>query len=470
VEFPKFCALFGKIFGEFVMKSSNNMKTVDCQKQALEHFEKSIVDLTDKNIIFQVTKELFFKPYYPSSKLTKKFGLTKQKLRNVYSYIRLSNEAKELFKQSPYHYLAEVLGNLSRNSERTYRIINGKTSTILCETMELFISETCNAKCKFCYRNGANYEKEKVLSTSQYEALIDDFAKIHGRRIDISGGLEPLLSSSIIQIMQAGLRHNLEVGLYTNGIALNKQEIINQILSINKVRVSLNSHDRKSYLEIVGVDKFDCVIDNLRNLIKAKENVNSDVKVGIGFVAFNQNYMHIPEIVQLSIALGIDFLDLRSVEVTDLGDFTKEERNELRSILNAIRQESSAGKYGKLSVSIADTFNLILDSHDDSRKYINGDLVNALCHFRVTVTPQGKVYALNIIGQPSRENRQYLLGNVAKSKLSQMLRKKIQTPFEPEFLLAHDLSLVIALSKIQSDLQFGLAIEENPFNWAMSKT
>lgn len=431
-----------------------------------EIFTESLPSPRIKNLTVQILDELFLRPYLPSREICNEFDIDKKDLKSIYSSIRSSKEARELFEFSPYHYLVTVLEHLSRDGERTLRIIHGGTPYPLSETMELFISETCNAKCEFCYRNGKIYDEKKALSTRQFVNLINEFADLHGENLDVSGGLEPLLSTSINDVLKAGLDRNLKVSLYTNGIALNNSDIINCLLKISRVRVSLNAYDKESYKKVMGVDKFETVIANIRDLVKAKKDTDSKVKIGTSFVVFEENCKHIPEAIKIAQELDIDSFDLRSVEVTDFGDFDEKQRNELRSILKQIRQNNLSGAYGNLRVSVADTFNAIVDPSDDPSRYLKKHFVNALSYFRVTVTPQGKIYALNLIGQPSREDARYLLGEINGHKgLSEVLRNRKAIPFEPKSLLSHDITLMTALSKLESDLEFGISLEENPFNW-----
>ena len=87
-----------------------------------------------------------------------------------------------------------------------------------------------------------------------------------------------------------------------------------------------------------------------------------------------------------------------------------------------------------------------------------------LLNYRLTVTPAGKVFPLNILGQPTREDERFLIGRVEAGKtLASALQGRRPIPFEPDLLLAHDKSLIIALSKLKADLEFGIGLEENPF-------
>ncbi len=448
------------------MKLENVFADSYCSEKLEEILEELLSSAKSKGLSMLVIKELFTKPYRPSREICKEFGLTQADLRKTYSFIRSSEKAKELSTFTTYPYLINILERLSKIGERTFGIIKGE-KPLTPETLELFISQSCNAKCKFCYRNGHSYDQETiVLSIPEYVRLINEFADMNGQNLDVTGGLEPLLSPSLLDILKIGVRRKLTVSLYTNGIALDNANIIRQLVKIHKVRVSLNAADRKSYSEIMGVDKFGRVIANLKKLVETKKNAKSNVKVGAGFVVVQQNYKSIPKLLTLAQELKLDFLDLRAVEPTNMKDFNEEQRAELRSILTGVRHKKLLNEYGTMSVSIADTFNEIIVPQSDYKKYVKKDLVTALSHFRITVTPHGKVYSLNVIGQPSREDKRFLLGKISPNDdLSSILSNKTNVPYDESLLLAHDITMIIALSKLAADLEFGINLKENPFNW-----
>ena len=278
-----------------IMKVENVLDDSYCSEKFEESLEELRSDVKSEGLNIQLLKELFMKPYLPSSEICKEFGLTPADLKKTYSFIRSSKKTKKLSMFTTYPYLINILERLSKVDKQTLGIIRGE-KPLTPETLELFISQACNAKCKFCYRNGNSYDqKTNVLSTPEYVRMINEFADMNGQNLDVTGGLEPLLSPSLLDILKTGVKRKLTVSLYTNGIALNNARIIRQLLKINKVRVSLNAADRKSYSEIMGVDKFACVIENLKKLVEAKRKTKSSVEVGAGFVVFQQNYKSIPK-------------------------------------------------------------------------------------------------------------------------------------------------------------------------------
>jgi MoaA/NifB/PqqE/SkfB family radical SAM enzyme len=429
--------------------------------KSLKILNDSLPHGMDGKLIIAIVRELFLKPYLTSRQLSVKLLVSNEDLKSAYFFIRSCEEIRDLFEFSPYSYIIKTLEDLTKDGDRTARIIRGQTPSPLSKTMELFISASCNARCEFCYRNGKVYDK-KPMATWQFLDLIDQFADLKGENLDVSGGLEPLLSPSIMEILRRALDRKLRVTLYTNGIALDKPELLEYLLRIDRIRVSLNAVDKESYRRIMGVDKFDVVKDNLANLIERKRDANS---IGMSFVVFKKNYRQIPDAVRLAQQLGIGFLDLRVVHVTDIGGFGQRQRDELKAILEQVRREILLGTYGRLRISIADTFNF-LDPDSDLLRNLKRDFAHELTNFRVTVAPHGKVYALNVIAQPTREDPRYLLGDFSEnSSLLSILRNKKNIPFEPRLFLPHDISLIVALPKLKSDFDFGIDLDESPFNF-----
>ena len=171
------------------MKLENIFDDSYLSEKLEEILEELLPTVKSKGFNILVIKKLFTKPYLPSSEICKEFGLTQAELKKTYSFIRSSEKAKELTTFTTYPYLINILERLSKIDERTFGIIKGE-KPLTPETYKLFISQSCNAKCKFCYRNGNSYDKETiVLSIPEYDRLINEFADMNGQNLDITGGL-----------------------------------------------------------------------------------------------------------------------------------------------------------------------------------------------------------------------------------------------------------------------------------------
>ncbi len=411
-----------------------------------------------------VADEVATRPFLTSSELCRRFAISRQTLMDVYRAIRASSEAREKFNSSPFFYLIKAIEALSRDRSRTLQIIRGEIPRRPFDTLELFISGTCNVFCTFCYRRDRDYGDQRILSTAEFVAIVNEFADLGGATLDISGGLEPLLSPAIGSVLRTGLERGLQVNLYTIGNALHSAKLAELLPRLSRIRVSFNAHDKESYRQLMGVDQFDRVVANLRALMQARTRRGSAVKIGISYVVTPEVFRNIPKVVDVAMGLDVDFLDLRSVSVPATSDYTPSQRAELRDILALVRHGQANFKHGRLKISIADTFSIITDSESNPLAEVDPDLVSMLVHYRVTVTPAGKVVPLNILGQPTHEDDRFVIGTVGENKqLASAIKQRANIPHAPDLLLPHDKTLLLALSKLRNDLEFGIGLEEGPF-------
>ncbi len=416
------------------------------------------------SLIFAVAEEIRARPFLAAAELCRQFAISKHQLKAIYAAIRASAKARESFNSSPFFYLIKVLEDLSRYRSRTLQILRAKSPQPLLETLELFVSGHCNVNCTFCYRRGRDYGDQRLLSTTEFVAIVHEFADLGGKVMDVSGGLEPLLSPAICDVLRAGVERGLRTNLYTIGNALHNPKLSTLLSCLSQIRVSFTAHDKKSYRPMMGVDQFDRVTANIRALMQVKARCHSSVKIGTSYVVTPENFRDIPKAIESVIDLGVDFLDLRSVSVWTSRNYTPKQRAELREILAAVRHRQANSEYGQLKISIADTFSVIAIPESDSMPNIDADLIKMLVHYRVTVTPAGKVFPLNILGQPTHEDERFLLGNVGTNRpLAAAMTGKKNIPLHPDLLLPHDKSLLLALSKLKNDLDFGIGLEESPF-------
>ncbi len=385
-------------------------------------------------------------------------------MKVIYAAIKASPEVQETFKSSPFFYLIKVLEKLSREQTRTLQILRSQDPQQPFETLELFISGSCNVNCSFCYRRDRDYGDQRILSSEEFVSIIHEFADLQGKVIDVSGGLEPLLSPAIYDVLRTSLERGLQTNLYTIGNALHSPKLSPLLTRLSQIRISFTAHDKESYRRMMGVDQFERVTKNIRALVEAKIQSHSSVRIGTSYVVTPENFRDIPEAIKLAVDFGVEFFDLRSVAASESEDFTTVQRIELRNVLAAVRHQQSVGAFGPLMISIADTFSIITDPDSDPMSLLEGGLVDRLIHYRVTITPAGKVFPLNILGQPTHEDERFLVGHVGshKSLYAAMAGRK-SFPMRPELLLAHDKSLILALSKLKNDMSFGIGIEENLF-------
>jgi MoaA/NifB/PqqE/SkfB family radical SAM enzyme len=191
---------------------------------------------------------------------------------------------------------------------------------------------TCPLNCKFCHTKrepGATslYYRPRggnVLSASVVEEMIRTFATLGGKKLVISGGLEPFTTERTVSAVNVAKQCRLEIWIYTNGLPpLLRQEHVRQLLvsSCKRIRVSLHAATPATFQRVEMPDSseatatkcFDLIMDSLRGLLAERSRSPlSACSIGISFVISPDNIRDVSAILQLAEGLGLDFVDFRS--------------------------------------------------------------------------------------------------------------------------------------------------------------
>jgi len=78
--------------------------------------------------------------------------------------------------------------------------------------------------------------------------------------------------------------------------------------------ISLDYCDRESYKKWKGADKFDCVIENIRRLLRMR----GQATVGLSFLLWRENYTRVDDMIRLGKGLGVDYVQFRPMVEFDL--------------------------------------------------------------------------------------------------------------------------------------------------------
>ncbi len=173
-------------------------------------------------------------------------------------------------------------------------------------SVELHLTDNCNLCCPWCtdrdlHGAGAMFSLEKVCE------LMRTFGQA-GTGVTLEGGGEPTIYPQFKEVVNYGYQNNVHLGLITNG-TVDISEVINRF---KWVRISLDSSNKKEYIQEKGKDFFDRVIANLKKYQPIRDT--KKCFLGIGYVLTKRNYHDIENIVQLLDSLGVDYIYMRPVE------------------------------------------------------------------------------------------------------------------------------------------------------------
>jgi len=174
--------------------------------------------------------------------------------------------------------------NLAFNKERIEKHYGTKYS--IPEVLYIECTNVCNARCVFCY-----YPKieatlpRSYMDLEAFEKVVHDYASIGGRRIALTPTVgDPFVDKFFSERMRILDDSKIEkVHLYTNLIKVNRriQESFHRISNFElSIYVSIAGFDRSAYHRLMGVDKFDNMRDNLKDISEITRR-NPNVKLAL---------------------------------------------------------------------------------------------------------------------------------------------------------------------------------------------
>lgn len=183
--------------------------------------------------------------------------------------------------------------------------------------LQLYLTSKCNMSCQHCQFklqnkdvfNGKDMDFEKAIHILNYFRN-----KYKVERLATHSLGEVLMYPNLIPLVKYAnfLGYN-DFSIATNGLILN--EYIDFLLEYySNITISLDGYDRTSYKRIRG-DFFPIIYDNIKAIIKRKQELNSNANIIINSVIGKNNLRHIKGVINLfdklaSNGLKIDYLRL----------------------------------------------------------------------------------------------------------------------------------------------------------------
>lgn len=155
----------------------------------------------------------------------------------------------------------------------------------------LFVEPTnvCNANCVFCayqYQDRLRTGRG-VMSAETFERALDGFGHLAGRVVDLTPLVgEPLLDPALTTKVRAAKARGFRVGLFTNGIRLNRIDLVDLLESgIDTLRISVAPFDRASFEALYRSQKYDDLRDGVHRLLTTRREIGSTTRILIQFRA-----------------------------------------------------------------------------------------------------------------------------------------------------------------------------------------
>lgn len=274
-------------------------------------------------------------------------------------------------------------------------------------SINLDLTTACNFRCSFCV-DMKILNKKKPLSPSQVFRTLDTLCNHGLKSVLLIGGGEPTLYHDFASIVRYLKEKKLQVGIVTNGAALNKIIEVSDFLGAGDwVRISLDAATDETYQTIHRPQK-KISLQDICNKVTEIKRFNKSLSVGCSYVIiwegtkFNNvnlldNINEIPEAAALALNNGFDYISFKpcllKLEPSDIESLLHCETNDFqRFVVKRIKDNLEKAKnIANKKIQVVTTLNLqaILNGTSTLQQF---KLQPRSCHiqlFRQIVNPIG---------------------------------------------------------------------------------
>ena len=433
---------------------------------------------------------LYAVPDVRAKDLMERLSIGRDELLVMFDAIRNQPVLQELFSEHPTgrHYFS-WLRNLVGDKKHTMAILTGTAGFPL--SIEAHPSITCNLKCKFCYnRNGLFYEEhlrgEQTLSADKWRSLVREMSENGLKRIDIVGGLEPLLNKeAFLAIIDEAHEYGIKIRVFTNGYAMHpaNEEVIKRLLydNVERVDISLRGGTAETHLGVVGgrdPKDFEKLKNNIKHLTSERDRLGSSLKVSVNFVLVPVNFRELPEMFSLVDELKADIIGLGTNNVIgrEQLDLSRFEQADLARMLLQAKEKMDSGRMRRFEIATNESIDrMVLEfKHYGAvpavyRYYFEHP---KLCynHFmRPVINPYGNIYKCCLVGQPMLALPAGYMGQVIKdgNGIGDIIETTTSHYFRdcPTCNPAEKTGLAV-LEKLDADRKAGIPLDKQPIRTA----
>lgn len=242
--------------------------------------------------------------------------------------------------------------NLIAVSDKVLEVARGEIP--LPEVVELWLTNYCDFACPHCrcarFHGGPN----EFMDDAVLERLINELSDRGVKRLEISGGGEPLQHPRALEIFQKLSARGFRVGLITNGYALAGNRPLSDALvgCCDWIRFSLDAISEEAFQTVHG--RSDLSYRQLRTAIlalTAGASARSDARhrphIGVKFIIQRVNRHEMPSAIDEVRELGADYVQFKFLE-----DHPWALQEEREALAEEILQRARALPGGALDVDI----------------------------------------------------------------------------------------------------------------------
>jgi len=187
-------------------------------------------------------------------------------------------------------------------AELLHALRTGVPRQLRCAKIKL--TSRCNLRCRMCryWRT----RDEASLSTGQWRGVLDQLRDLGCLKVHFSGG-EVFLRADFLDLVEHASGLGMKVTLTTNATLLTPERIRRLVRARpSGVSSSLDGPRARIHDAVRGIPgSFRRTVRALRRLIEEARRRGQGPRVRLNFVLMQQNYRHLPEMLELAAELGV---------------------------------------------------------------------------------------------------------------------------------------------------------------------
>jgi len=296
-------------------------------------------------------------------------------------------------------------------------IIVGKGQHRLKEVC-LEIIDICPLECVQC-SGSCDLTSEEMLSLFEVKRIINEFADMNGRILEISGG-EPLMHPNLFEIVRHAKMNQLETVLYTSGVTLDSDERMISIetdladkfrrLGLDKVIFNLQGATSETHERITRKK------GSFNRVVRSVEIIKSaGCWVGVHFVPMKPNYSKLRDVIHLCHDLGVNEIGFLQFVPQGRGLASRQSLELSKKEFKEFTQDVTELTY------IHENPHLRVGRPADFRCLLDASITKQVCNAGVSrclISPKGNVVPCPAFKWSTPAKANYIAGNVKADSLA----------------------------------------------------
>ncbi len=197
------------------------------------------------------------------------------------------------------HWLAHYIQNIHSTMLEIYTIaLESPTEykeieqEIPIGTLELGVTNICNAKCIFCVYKKVK-ERKGTMAFETFKKAVDEYEELGGKEISFTPVIgEALLDSGLLEkIAYAKQKKGIKtIAFYTNGTLLLRNNLYKGLVDsgLSEIKISMSGTSPCEYLRVYGTYNYSTLMNGLTALLKYNKKRGEPIRISIQFRTDNK--------------------------------------------------------------------------------------------------------------------------------------------------------------------------------------